>query len=140
MSQEIEVRFEQKGDVYTVHTGSPVLGDIVMDYTGYPEDARGGNSSILLISAALSCFCGSVRAALVARGVPFRSLQAVGKGVKTMNEQGSMRLSSLDIDVAVDLDDAWLPQLEHCAKIVKRCLITASLFDGIAVEHHIRRA
>ena len=31
MSQEIEVRFEQKGDVYTVHTGSPVLGDIVMD-------------------------------------------------------------------------------------------------------------
>ena len=95
MSQEIEVRFEQKGDVYTVHTGSPVLGDIVMDYTGYPEDARGGNSSILLISAALSCFCGSVRAALVARGVPFRSLQAVGKGVKTMNEQGSMRLSSL---------------------------------------------
>ena len=94
MSQEIEVRFEQKGDVYTVHTGSPVLGDIVMDYSGYPEDARGGNSSILLISAALSCFCGSVRAALVARGVPFRSLQAVGKGVKTMNEQGSMRLSS----------------------------------------------
>ena len=140
MSQEIEVRFEQKGDVYTVHTGSPVLGDIVMDYTGYPEDARGGNSSILLISAALSCFCGSVRAALVARGVPFRSLQAVGKGVKTMNEQGSMRLSSLDIDVAVDLDDAWLPQLEHCAKIVKRCLITASLLDGIAVEHHIRPA
>ena len=140
MSQEIEVRFEQKGDVYTVHTGSPVLGDIVMDYTGYPEDARGGNSSILLISAALSCFCGSVRAALVARGVPFRSLQAVGKGVKTMNEQGSMRLSSLDIDVAVDLDDAWLPQLEHCAKIVKRCLITASLLDGIAVAHHIRRA
>ena len=140
MSQEIEVRFEQKGDVYTVHTGSPVLGDIVMDYTGYPEDARGGNSSILLISAALSCFCGSVRAALVARGVPFRSLQAVGKGTKTMNEQGSMRLSSLSIDVAVDLDDAWLPQLEHCAKIVKRCLITASLLDGIAVEHHIRRA
>lgn len=140
MSQEIEVRFEQKGDVYTVHTGSPVLGDIVMDYSGYPEESRGGNSSILLISAALSCFCGSVRAALVARGVPFRSLQAVGKGVKTMNEQGSMRLSSLSIEVSVDLDDEWLPQLEHCAKIVKRCLITASLLDGIAVEHHIRRA
>ena len=140
MSQEIEVRFEQVGDIYTVHTGSPVLGDIVMDYSGYPEDARGGNSSILLISAALSCYCGSVRAALVARGVPFRSLQAVGKGTKTMNEQGSMRLSSLSIDVAVDIDDAWLPQLEHCAKIVKRCLITASLLDGVDVKHNVRRA
>lgn len=140
MSQEIEVRFEQKGDVYTVHTGSPILGDIIMDYSGYSEDARGGNSSILLISAALSCFCGSVRAALAARGVPFRSLQAVGRGIKTMNEQGSMRLSSLSIEVAVDLDEAWLPQLKHCAKIVKRCLITASLIEGITVEHHIRRA
>ena len=140
MSQEIEVTFVQKGDVYTIHTGSPVLGDIVMDYTGYAEDARGGNSSILLISAALSCYCGSVRAALVARNVPFRSLKAVGRGIKTMNEQGSMRLSSLSIDVAVDLDDEWMPQLEHCAKIVKHCLITSSLLDGIKVDHFVHRA
>ncbi len=140
MSQEIEVSFVQKGDVYTIHTGSPVLGDIVMDYSGYAEDARGGNSSILLISAALSCFCGSVRAALVARNVPFRSLKAVGKGIKEMNAQGSMRLASLSIDVAVDLDDEWLPQLDHCAKIVKQCLITASLLDGIKVNHAIHRA
>ena len=67
MSQSIQVSFVQEGDVYTVHTGSPVLKDIVMDYTGVPETERGGNSSTLLIAAALSCFCGSIRAALVAR-------------------------------------------------------------------------
>ena len=73
MSQSIQVSFVQEGDVYTVHTGSSVLKDIIMDYTGVPETERGGNSSTLLIAAALSCFCGSIRAALVARGVPFRA-------------------------------------------------------------------
>lgn len=61
MSQEIQIGFVQEGDRYTIQTGSAVLGDIVMDYSGYPEDARGGNSSILLLSAALSCYCGSIR-------------------------------------------------------------------------------
>ena len=60
MSQSIQVSFVQEGDVYTVHTGSSVLKDIVMDYTGVPETERGGNSSTLLIAAALSCFCGSI--------------------------------------------------------------------------------
>ena len=34
MSQSIQVSFVQEGDVYTVHTGSSVLKDIVMDYPG----------------------------------------------------------------------------------------------------------
>ena len=139
MSQDIEVCFEQLGDVYTIHTGSPVLGDIVMDYSNYPEDKRGGNSSILLISAALSCYCGSLRAALHSRGVPFRLMKAVGKGVKQQNSLGANRLTSLSIDVAIDVDDCWLPQLEHCIRIVKNCLITGSLMEGIAVEHHVHR-
>ena len=92
MSQSIQVSFVQEGDVYTVHTGSSVLKDIVMDYTGVPETERGGNSSTLLIAAALSCFCGSIRAALVARGVPFRAIRAQGTGTKEPNADGAMRL------------------------------------------------
>ena len=91
MSQSIQVSFVQEGDVYTVHTGSSVLKDIVMDYTGVPETERGGNSSTLLIAAALSCFCGSIRAALVARGVPFRAIRAQGTGTKEPNADGAMR-------------------------------------------------
>lgn len=140
MSENIEVSFVQEGDVYTIHTGSPILKDIVMDYTGVPETERGGNSSVLLLSSALSCFCGSIRAALVARGVPFRSLRARGKGTKERNKDGATRLVAIDIDVAVDTDDAYAAQVAHCAKIVKSCLITASLFEGIAVSHSVRKA
>ena len=102
-----------------------------MDYTGVPETERGGNSSTLLIAAALSCFCGSIRAALVARGVPFRAIRAQGTGTKEPNADGAMRLVGIDIDVTVDADD--------CAKIVKNCLITASIFEGINVSHSVRR-
>ncbi len=105
MSREIEVGFVQEGDVYTIHTGSPVLGDIVMDYSGLPEEERGGNSSILLLSAALCCYCGSIRAALIARDVPFRSLRAKAKGLKRMNAEGAMRLTDITLDVAVDVDE-----------------------------------
>ena len=107
MSQSIQVSFVQEGDVYTVHTGSPVLKDIVMDYTGVPETERGGNSSTLLIAAALSCFCGSIRAALVARGVPFHAIRAQGTGTKEPNADGAMRLVGIDIDVTVEADEAY---------------------------------
>lgn len=140
MSQEIQIGFVQEGDRYTIQTGSAVLGDIVMDYSGYPEDARGGNSSILLLSAALSCYCGSIRAALVARDVPFRAIRATARGVKRMNAEGAMRLAEIAIDVAVDVDDEHVSRFEHCARIVKHCLITASLLEGIAVTHAVRRA
>ena len=134
MSQSIQVSFVQEGDVYTVHTGSSVLKDIVMDYTGVPETERGGNSSTLLIAAALSCFCGSIRAALVARGVPFRAIRA-----QEPNADGAMRLVGIDIDVTVDADEAYAAKVDHCAKIVKNCLITASIFEGINVSHSVRR-
>ena len=132
MSQSIQVSFVQEGDVYTVHTGSPVLKDIVMDYTGVPETERGGNSSTLLIAAALSCFCGSIRAAL-------HAIRAQGTGTKEPNADGAMRLVDIDIDVTVDADEAYAAKVEHCAKIVKNCLITASIFEGINVSHSVRR-
>lgn len=140
MSREIVVQFVQEGDVCTIHTGSPVLGDIVMDYSGYPEDARGGNSSILLLSAALSCYCGSIRAALVGRDIPFRAIRATAKGIKRPNADGAMRLASIDISVAVEADEAYAEKVDHCAAIIKQCLITASLFEGIDVKHSVRRA
>ncbi len=140
MSQEIQVKYVQEGDVYTILTGSPVLGNIVMDYSGYPEEARSGNSSILLLSAALSCYCGSIRAALLARDVPFHRIQATATGYKRLNGQGVTRLAEISLDVTVDVDDEYVPKLEHCARIVKHCLITASLFEGITVHHSVRRA
>ena len=38
-----------------------------------------------------------------------------------------------------DADEAYAAKVDHCAKIVKNCLITASIFEGINVSHSVRR-
>ena len=50
-----------------------------------------------------------------------------------------MRLVGIGIDVTVDADESLRRQVDHCAKIVKNCLITASIFEGINVSHSVRR-
>lgn len=139
MSQTIQVSFAQEGDIYTIRTGVPALGDIVMDYTGVPEEARRGNASALLVASALCCYCGSLRAALVAREVPFRAIRAEGTGTKEANADGAMRVTAIDLSVTIEADAAHAAAIEHCATIVKSCLITASLFEGIQVSHHVGR-
>lgn len=75
----------------------------------------------------------------MARGVPFHAIRAQGTGTKEPNADGAMRLVDIDIDVTVDADEAYAAKVEHCAKIVKNCLITASIFEGINVSHSVRR-
>jgi len=75
----------------------------------------------------------------VARGVPFRAIRAQGTGTKEPNADGAMRLVGIDIDVTVDADEAYAAKVDHCVKIVKNCLITASIFEGINVSHSVRR-
>ena len=75
----------------------------------------------------------------MARGVPFRAIRAQGTGTKEPNADGAMRLVGIGIDVTVDADEAYAAKVDHCAKIVKNCLITASIFEGINVSHSVCR-
>lgn len=63
-----------------------------------------------------------------------------GRETKEPNADGAMRLVRIDIDVTVDADEAYAAKVDHCAKIVKNCLVTASIFEGINVSHSVRRA
>ena len=64
---------------------------------------------------------------------------AAGKGLKKSNPSGAVRLTSLDIEAAVDIDDQYAEALAHCISLVKDCMITASLADGIKVTHSALR-
>lgn len=139
MEGVFEVTYEQSGGVAAIRTDVGVIGEIVMDSRNVPAEKRGGNASALLVAAALTCFCGTLREALEARNIPFRVIRATGRGMKKNNEFGAMRLASLDIDAVVDVDDDYAEALAHCIAIVRECMITASLADGIKVTQHARR-
>ena len=139
MEKEFEVSYVQQNDVVKIQANSGVLREIVIDSRNVPPENRGGNASTLLVASALTCFCGTLREALEARNIPFRRIKATGKGVKKDNSVGTVRLTNLDINVIVDIDDQYAEALEHCIHIVKGCMITNSLMEGITVNHNIQR-
>ena len=70
---------------------------------------------------------------------PFEESKLQEKALKKDNSVGAVRLTNLDIDVIVDIDDQYAEALEHCIHIVKGCMITNSLMEGINVTHNIQR-
>lgn len=133
------VEFEHTPDGFTVRTGHPLLGDIHADYTKVSPDRRLGTARVLLVSAALDCFCGTLNAALLARDVHYRRIVGTGRAEKTERD-GVSWVTRVSIDVRVDVDEADVETLEHCLKIVKGCMITRSLMEGIQVDIHTERA
>ena len=102
-------------------------------------DRRQGTARALLVSAALDCFCGTLNAALLARDVQYRSIKGTGRAEKVQRD-GVSFVTRIDIDVQVDVDDADRETLEHCLSIVKGCMITRSLMEGMEVNVHASRA
>ena len=72
-------------------------------------------------------------------GGPLPRYTGAGTGNKDPNADGPKRQLGINIDVTVDADEAYAAKVDHCAKIVKNCLITASIFEGINVSHSVRR-
>jgi uncharacterized OsmC-like protein len=120
--------------------GDALLTDQVMDYTNAPEGASGGQMRKLLCSAALGCYAGSVKGALIARGVEIRSLGGTASATAGRNVGNQTRVEAIGIRVEVGIDDNDAETLEKVSKILENgCLITRSLEPGIKVTHTIVR-
>lgn len=133
------VEFEHTPDGFAVRTGHPLLGDIHADYNSVGPDQRLGTARVFLVSAALDCFCGSLNAALLARDVRYRRIVGTGRATKEERD-GVSYVTRVDIDVRVEVDDKDADTLAHCLKIVKGCMITRSLMNGVEVGIHAERA
>lgn len=133
------VEFEHTPEGFTIRTGHPLLGDIHADFSRVSPDRRQGTARALLVSAALDCFCGTLNAALLARDVQYRRIVGTGRAEK-VERDGVSWVNRVIIDVRVDVDDADAETLAHCLKIVRGCMITRSLMEGIEVDIHAVRA
>jgi uncharacterized OsmC-like protein len=139
--KEVVVEYRRDGDdKHILSLDSKALPEIRIDYTGIPKDKRAGTAQSLLAASALYCFASTFGSALAARGATIKSL--IGKAVseKEKDEYYRTKVSNIQIEVEVDLNDADLPTLERCKKIMENgCLITYSLNQGIEVEHNIKQ-
>jgi len=139
--KEIMVTYQREGeDGHRLTLGTPAIPEIRIDYTGIPKDARAGTAQILLCASALYCFASTLGSALAARGATIKSLTGRAVSEKDKDEYYRTKVSNVQIEVEVDVNDGDLPTLEKCEKIMENgCLITYSLNQGIEVEHTIKR-
>ncbi len=127
------VEFEHTPQGFTVRTGHPLLGDIHADYRTVGPDQRLGTARAFLVTAALDCFCGTLNAALLARDVQYKRIVGTGRAEK-QEKDGVSFVTAVDLNIRVEVDEADRETLEHCLKIVKGCLITRSLMEGMEVR------
>ena len=135
---ELSVTYEREGSVQKIHTGSPVLGDLVIDNSGVPEEQRGGTAKQLLASAALYCFCGALTKALETRGAKYDKI--VGKATLEtgLDDKKRARVAKIALDVAVHMDEEYGFIFERVEKIMQQgCLVTASLEGGFPVTYNL---
>ena len=127
------VEFEHTPQGFTVRTGHPLLGDIHADYRTVSPDQRLGTARAFLVTAALDCFCGTLNAALLARDVQYKRIVGTGRAEK-QEKNGVSFVTAVELGIRVEVDEADRDTLDHCLKIVKGCMITRSLMEGIEVR------
>lgn len=133
------VVFEHTLEGFTIKTGHPLLEDIHADYTRVSPEQRMGTARVFLVSAALNCFCGTLNAALIARNVRYRRMIGTGRAERE-ERNGASCVTRICMDVCVEVDDADAETLAQCLEMVKSCMITRSLMNGIEIDMHAARA
>ncbi len=135
---EVAVTYERIGSVQTIHTGSPILGDLVIDNSTVPEEQRGGTAKQLLASAAMYCFCGALTKALETRGAKFDKVTAKATLETGLDEKKRARVAKITLDVAVHMGDEYSSVFERVEKIMQQgCLVTASLEGGFPIIYNL---
>lgn len=140
MSAITSIKYEKQGDVQRFMLDLPNQADVVLDFAGVPEDARGGTAKKMLAASAMSCYCGTLSSALTARGAPFTRISGSAHVETGLDAQSRARVQKIVLDVEVELDEDYEDVFERCIKIMKQgCLVTASLEAAFPVEYNVKQ-
>lgn len=131
--------YEQNAEGFVIRTGHPLIGEIRADFGTVGPDKRRGTASALLEASCLNCWCGTLSTALLARGVEKHHITASAR-VEKVQKMDFSWLTCVELDVKVDVDDEDAEVLEECLSVVKGCMVTRSIAEGMEVIIHAKRA
>ncbi|MFW5499749.1 MULTISPECIES: OsmC family protein [unclassified Maridesulfovibrio] len=135
---QLTVSYDREGDKQVIDTNSKVLGEIVIDHNGIPEDQRGGTAKQLLASSALYCFCGALGKALQTRGAEYERITGTATLETGMDEKKRARVTGITLDVTVHMDEDYGFIFDRVEKIMRKgCLVTASLHAAFPMTYNL---
>ncbi|MDR1856018.1 MAG: OsmC family protein [Desulfovibrio sp.] len=135
---QIVVTYTRDGDVHSIETGGQALGTLVVDNRDVPQENRGGTAKRLLAASALYCYCGSLAAALEARGVRYHRIEGQADLETGNNDKGQGRVRKIKVSATVTLDGEDEGTFQRVERIMKGgCLVTGSLHEGIEMDYEL---
>ena len=133
---ELSVTYTRTGEDHCIHTGSKVLGDININYTGVSEDERGGTAKQLLASSVLYCFCAAFGKALEARGAIYDKIEGSAALETGLDDKKRARVVKIALNVTVYMAEEFEFIFDRVEKIMQQgCLISASLESAFPVTY-----
>jgi uncharacterized OsmC-like protein len=102
-------------------------------------DARGPNATDVLAAAVGDCLSASLAFCLRKTRVKLEKLTTNVTTHLARNDQGRMRIESIDVELAPELRDADPQRLARCQAVFEDfCTVTASIRKGIAVNVSVK--
>ena len=141
MSHELSVSLSRRGGKVDLDMESGAFGVLTIDGDKIPAEERAGTAKKLLAASALYCYCAALDKALDTRNAKYEKIDAKATLHTGTDDLGRGRVTGIDIDVTVHLDEEYEFIFDRVEKIMRQgCLVTGSLEAAFPVKYNLRLA
>ena len=124
-----------KGYRFNVDFDLKGMPTLVVDETEPVGDGLGPNPTRLLSAAVGHCLSSSLLFCLSKAKIETKNMETTIKTNVARNEEGRLRVQSIEAQIHVDVDEKDKPRLGRCLEIFENyCTVTASVRKGIDVK------
>ena len=139
MSESIVTRLRLvKGYRFDVEFNLDGMPSIVVDETKPAGEGSGPNPTRLLSAAVGHCLSSSLLFCLSKAKIEARNMETLVKTNIARNEEGRLRVQSIEAQIRLDVDEKDRPRVGRCLEIFENyCTVTSSVRKGIDVKVNV---
>jgi uncharacterized OsmC-like protein len=127
-----------KGYSFNVEFDLEGMPSIVVDETKPTGEGLGPNPTRLLSAAVGHCLSSSLLFCLGKAKIEAKGMETTVKTNIARNEEGRLRVQSIEVQIHLDVDEKDKPRLGRCLEIFENyCTVTSSVRKGIQVKVNI---
>ena len=127
------------GYQFNVDFDGAYIPNFLVDETKPEGEGSGPNPPRLLSAAVGHCMSSSLIYCLRKARITLRNLETTVKTNLFRNENGKLRISSIDVQISLKVNEEDKTRVNRCLKIFEDyCTVTQSIRKGIAVNVNIK--
>jgi uncharacterized OsmC-like protein len=127
-----------KGYAFKVEFDLEGMPGIVVDEVKPVGEGLGPNPTRLLSAAVGHCLSSSLLYCLSKAKIQAKSMETTVKANVGQNEEGRLRVQSIDVQIRLDVPEVDKPRVGRCLEIFENyCTVTSSVRKGIDIKVNV---